>query len=143
MRLRMALVGDRDRDRAAMSLRRHYLQGRLSADELAERTELALRARSDRDLRVALRDLPPPWRTFEEVIVPAARAASRTAARAAVLLALMSFWSIASVVLLLAFVVALLVNGPSLSEVVGFPLVWVGLSYGLWRLWQHGGTPHA
>ncbi len=143
MLLRMALVGDRDRDRAATSLRRHYLQGRLSADELAERTELALRARFDRDLHVALRDLPPSWRNFEDVIVPAARAASRTAARAVVLLALMSFWGVASLVLLLAFVVALVVNGPSLSEVVGFPLVWVGLSYGLWRLWQHGGTREA
>ena len=143
MRLPMALVGDRDRDRAATSLRRHYLQGRLSADELAERTELALRARSDRDLRIALRDLPPPWRNFEDVVVPAARAASRAATRALVLLALMSFWSIASLVLLLAFVVALIVNGPSVSEVVGFPLVWVGLSYGLWRLWQHGGTRQA
>ena len=139
----MALVGDRDRDRATTSLRRHYLQGRLSADELAERAELALRARSDRDLRLALRDLPPSWRNFEDIVVPAAKAASRTAARAVVLLALMSFWSVASLALLLAFVVALVVNGPSLSEVVGFPLVWVGLSYGLWRLWQHGGTRQA
>ncbi len=143
MRLPMALVGDRDRDRAATSLRRHYLQGRLSADELAERTELALRARSDRDLRGALRDLPPSWRDFEDVVVPAAKAATRTAARAVVLLALMSFWSLASLVLLLAFVVALVVNGPSLSEVVGFPLLWAGLTYGLWRLWQRGGTREA
>ena len=137
----MALIGDRERDRAAASLRRHYLQGRLSVDELSDRTDLTLRARSDRDLRLALRDLPPTWRDLQDVVAPAAKAARDTVARAGVFLALLTFWTFLSLVLLVAFAIALLVNGPSLSEVVVFPLVWLGVTYGLWRVWQHGGAP--
>ena len=62
----MSLVGDRERERAASALRRHYLQGRLTAEELGERIHMALRARSTSDLRDALRDLPPPWHSLQE-----------------------------------------------------------------------------
>ncbi len=139
----MNRIGDRDRDRVAASLRRHYLQGRLSVEEFAERTELTLRARSDRDLRLALHELPSLWRSLDEIVGPAAKAAAQTAARAVVLLALMSFWGFLSLVLLLAFAIALLINGPSLTEVVGFPLAWLGLTYGLWRVWQRSGERRA
>ena len=44
------LVGDRERDRAANELARHYREGRLSADELAQRLETALRARNGAQL---------------------------------------------------------------------------------------------
>ena len=54
----MALIGDRDRDHAAARLKQHYLRGRLSLEELTERLEVALTARRDRDVRVALSGLP-------------------------------------------------------------------------------------
>src|SRR2546429_9323455 len=52
------LVGDPERDRAAHELQRHYREGRLSADELAQRLETALRARDAGQLRSALKELP-------------------------------------------------------------------------------------
>jgi hypothetical protein len=139
----MSLIGDRDRARAASSLRRHYLQGRLSLEEFSDRLELALRARSDSDLRPALHNLPAPWQNVHEVVLPAARAASRTAARAVALLALLTVWTLFSVVLLVGFAIALVIGGPSVTELIGFPLVWLLATYGLWRLWAHTGTPRA
>jgi len=139
----MDLIGDHDRARAATSLRRHYLQGRLSLEEFSDRVEVALRARSDSDLRPALENLPAPWQNLHEAVLPAARAASRTVARAAALLALLTVWSVFSIVLLVAFAIALVIGGPSVMELVGFPLVWLLATYGLWRLWLHTGTRRA
>ena len=124
-------------------MRRHYVQGRLSVDEFAERLELALRASSDRELRPVLRDLPAPWQNLQDVVGPAAKAAKDTVARAGILLALLTFWALFSLVLLLAFAIALLVDGPSTLEVFGFPLAWLAATYGLWRLWQHTGARRA
>ena len=131
----MSLVGDRDRDRAAAALRRHYLQGRLSADELGERIHLALRARSVADLREALRDLPPPWRTTQELVAPAARLATR----AATFLALATAWSFCSIILLTAFVIITIAAGPSGTAALIFLLLWFLLTYGVFRTWQRGG----
>jgi hypothetical protein len=139
----MSLIGDQDRARAAASLRRHYVQGRLSVEEFADRLEVALRARSDSDLRPALENLPAPWQNLQEVVVPTARAASRAVGRAAALLALLTVWMLFSVVLLVAFGAALLIDGPSVAEVLGFPLVWLLATYGLWRLWGHTGERRA
>jgi hypothetical protein len=127
---RVTLVGDRERERAAETLRRHYLSGRLSVDELSERTSLALRARSKRELASALRDLPlgESWET--------ARAAGRALARGAFAVALATVWSIFSFVLLVGFAFALLVHGPTLTEVIGFPLVWLAGSWLLWHIWR-------
>src|SRR2546423_1754265 len=52
------LVGDHERDRATHELQRHYREGRLSVDELAQRLETALRARNGVQLRSALNELP-------------------------------------------------------------------------------------
>ena len=136
----MRLIGDRERERVAAALQRHYLQGRLSVDDLSERTDLTLRARSDRDLRQALRDLPATWRDLEEVVAPAARTAANAVARAGLLLALVTVWAFASFVLLCVFAIAALIHGLSFGEAVGFPLAWLAISYGFWRLWHHGGT---
>src|SRR4051794_5517320 len=54
----MTLVGDRERERTAQELRRHYVAGRLDDTELSERLELVLRARSRWELAYALRRLP-------------------------------------------------------------------------------------
>lgn len=130
----MSLVGDRERDRAAASLRRHYLQGRLTLDELSDRVHAALGARSRADLRAALSDLPPSWQELGEPLA----AASRTLTRVATFVALAWLWAFLSLVLLVSFAVLSLVGGPSGTATLVFLLLWVGLSYGTWRAWQRG-----
>ncbi|HTT00124.1 MAG TPA: DUF1707 domain-containing protein [Streptosporangiaceae bacterium] len=52
-------VSDADRDRALSELSEHYQAGRLTAEELDDRSGRALRARTGSDLAVLLADLPP------------------------------------------------------------------------------------
>jgi hypothetical protein len=51
-------VSDADRDRAVAELSEHFEAGRLSAEELDERTGRALRARTGKELADLLADLP-------------------------------------------------------------------------------------
>ncbi|MFI6485665.1 DUF1707 domain-containing protein [Nonomuraea sp. NPDC050663] len=51
-------IGDAERDRAMAVLREHFAQGRLSREELDERLDLALTARTARDLTAVTADLP-------------------------------------------------------------------------------------
>ncbi|MEU0516601.1 DUF1707 domain-containing protein [Streptosporangium sp. NPDC006007] len=51
-------IGDAERDAAMTALREHYAQGRLTHEELGERLELVLSARTGRDLALAGADLP-------------------------------------------------------------------------------------
>ena len=53
-------VSDADRERVAARLRDHYVEGRLSAEELEERITAALSARTAGDLHRVLADLPEP-----------------------------------------------------------------------------------
>jgi hypothetical protein len=79
----LAVIGDGERERTVESLREHYLRGRLSVEELTERLEVALNARRDRDVRVALTDLPgPSWhqaKRFRASLEETWSAARRTA----------------------------------------------------------------
>ncbi len=52
-------AADADRRRVADELQRHYVDGRLSSDELSERVSRALAARTYGELEALLRDLPP------------------------------------------------------------------------------------
>jgi hypothetical protein len=52
-------VGDAERRQAADALQQHYVDGRLTADELAERVRQATAARTRAELDAVLRDLPP------------------------------------------------------------------------------------
>jgi hypothetical protein len=52
-------VGDAERDDCIAHLQSHYSQGRLTTDELSERLDLALTARTDADLALLVVDLPP------------------------------------------------------------------------------------
>src|SRR6266699_1105336 len=109
------LVGDRERDRAAYELQRHYREGRLSADELAQRLETALRARNGAQLRSALSELPAAWSRVDVV---------RTARNAAILAGTVVVWMVWNAALLIAFVAWLAANGPSVGAFLAFPLVW-------------------
>jgi hypothetical protein len=51
-------IGDAEREAAISSLTSHFAEGRLTQVEHAERTELALNARTGRDLDVLFADLP-------------------------------------------------------------------------------------
>jgi hypothetical protein len=51
-------IGDTERDRTCAWLAEHYAAGRLTADEVDERTDLAVRARTARDLAALTADLP-------------------------------------------------------------------------------------
>lgn len=53
-------IGDRERESAASALGEHYSTGRLTRDELEERSRLALEARTRADLRPLFADLPLP-----------------------------------------------------------------------------------
>jgi len=52
-------AADADRERFVETLRQHHVDGRLTADELAERTERAYAARTFGDLDALAADLPP------------------------------------------------------------------------------------
>ena len=129
------LPADRDRDRAADSLRRHYLRGRLTVEELSERLELALGARSDRELGRAMRGLPAPWSASE--LRPLASNAGQAAKRTVLFLALAGFWCFLSLLLLIAFVAVLAAGGSGL-EVLAVPLIWLVASWMVWRAWRTG-----
>ena len=122
-----SLVGDPERDRAAHELQRHYREGRLSLDELAQRLETALRAHNRGQLRSALNDLPGRWADSGVLRSPA-----RTLRNGAILAATAVLWMFWSVGMLAAFVAWLAANGPSLGALLVFPAVWFGLSWLLW-----------
>ena len=127
----MALAGDPERERTVASLRRHFVEGRLSVEELGARAELALGARSRSELREALRDLQPPWQDGVDRIASTARRGMRLAA----LVLLAGAWAVLTLALAIAFAVTLAVAGSSLSVVAGFALVWFAASFMLWRPW--------
>lgn len=53
-------VSDADRDRAISELTEHFQAGRITNDEFGERSALALRARTGKDLAALFGDLPAP-----------------------------------------------------------------------------------
>jgi hypothetical protein len=68
-------IGDAERDAVMTALREHFAQGRLTHDELDERLDTALAARTAGDLRRVTADLPgppPPRRPVEYDRPPAA-----------------------------------------------------------------------
>jgi DUF1707 SHOCT-like domain len=66
-------VSDADRDRAIAELSEHYQAGRLSTEELEDRTGRALQARTAADLAALFTDLP---RQRQVSVTPAAAPAS-------------------------------------------------------------------
>jgi hypothetical protein len=131
----MALIGDRERERAAALLRRHYLQGRLSVEELSERLAVALRARHDREVRLALTGLPPLHADRAAAVGSAVGQALR---RGAFLVAVWSLWWAASLVLLAGFVGSLLLQGLTLTSALVFPALWVAATLAARHLTRRG-----
>lgn len=130
----MTLVSAREREGTAEALRRHFLSGRLSVDEFAERVRVALEARDSRDLRRSLGGLPPAWRDGDEVrrVVGAAR-------RALVVATVTGLWLLATLALLIAFVSSVLAHGPATAELVGYPLAWGIVTALAWKARRRAG----
>jgi hypothetical protein len=57
-------VGDAERDAAMAQLREHFVAGRLSFDELTERIDAALTAKTQRQIDSLMADLPRPPRVI-------------------------------------------------------------------------------
>lgn len=128
------LVGDRERDRAAQELQRHYREGRLTADELAQRVETALRARSGGQLASALKGLPAGWWTDPTALREAVHSPIRAVRNATILAGTAIVWLFWSGGLFVAFVAWLAANGPSLGALLVFPLLWFAVSWLLWTV---------
>lgn len=122
----MQLAGDLDRERAAASLRDHFVRGRLTVEELSERTELVLRARSRRELRRPLRGLPL-WNP---------RVAAESFTRALTLVVFTAAWLMFSFMLLAVLGVTLIVHGATGGELLAFLIIWLVPTYLLSRLWR-------
>jgi hypothetical protein len=120
----MALVGDRERERAAAMLKEHYLRGRLSVEELGDRLGLALAARRDGDVRRALAGLPPAWREAAAAAWLRRDALAGRAKRAAVVAAVWLAWWTVSVVLLVGFVATVVLDGLTWANGILFPALW-------------------
>jgi hypothetical protein len=129
----VALIGDRDRERAAARLRGHYLSGRLSVEELTDRLGVALAARHDGDVRLALRELPSAWHEQAASAWSGMPGMWRAAKRAAFVAAVWFLWSVASLVLLVGFVVSIGVAGVSLASTITFGVLWLLCSFVAWR----------
>jgi hypothetical protein len=123
----MGLVSGGERESAAAQLRRHYLAGRLSLEELDGRLQVAVVARTRGDLQRALRELPPRWRDGEEI-----RRLGRFALRLAARATLVAFWLLLSFLLLVAFAFTALAHGVD-SDALAFPLVWLVATVLVWR----------
>ncbi len=120
----MTRVGDRERERSAVELRRHYVEGRLDDTELSERLELVLRARSRRELRIALRQLPR-WSDVDHL--------ADRARHGAVVAVVTVVWLMLSATMFVAFLVWVAAQGATLGTLVAFPAVWIVLSALLYR----------
>jgi hypothetical protein len=127
-------AADDDRERAAARLREQYVRGRLTIDELSDRTGRVLAARSRSDIRTALAGLPllpDAW-----VLASQGRSFVQVAARGAMLLFFTSVYVIFTCTLLLIFALTMLFNGATGTTLLAFLVVWLVPTYLLTRLWR-------
>ena len=109
-----------------MSLREHFARGRLTLEELAERTELVLHSRSRAELRCACAGLP---RLSAHPVVKAA-------VHGAKVVVFTGAWLLFSFALVVVLALTLLIHGVTLLEFAGFLVVWLVPTYLLTRLWR-------
>ena len=88
-------ASDAERDSAAAQLREHFVQGRLTLDELKGRLDTALTAKTRRQLDTVLADLPPHAQR-SRVPQPVQPAFPGRYAALAVLIIVMAAWLLAA-----------------------------------------------
>ena len=115
---------DRERERSTLELRRHYVEGRLDDTELSERLELVLRARSRRELRIALRQLPR-WTDVDHL--------ADRARHGATVAVVTIVWLMLSATLFVTFLVGSQLRARRSATLLAFPAVWIVLSALLYR----------
>jgi uncharacterized protein DUF1707 len=126
-------VGDRDRELAASALGKHYVNGRLSADELEERVGRSLQARTRKDLDKALKDMPIVWEDFRF-----SQRVQRGRQRVGFFFRLVRSWFKVNMLLGAALAVALIVGAPIAAAIGAALLAWSVATYAFWRIWQRG-----
>jgi hypothetical protein len=127
-------AADDERERAAARLREQYVRGRLTIDELSDRTGRVFASRSRSDIRTALAGLPllpDAW-----VLTSQGRSFVQVAARGAMLLFFTSVYVIFTCTLLLIFALTMLFNGATGVTLLAFLVVWLVPTYLLTRLWR-------
>jgi len=134
------LVGDRDRELAASALRRHFALGRLSLAELSERVDVALRARSRRDLDTALKGLPVVWEDVPAGVHVAVQRLRRVGRRTTSFFALVRIWAKSTLALVVALGLALVLGAPAGTAFGAFVLAWALAGFALWRAWRRRTT---
>src|SRR5215470_17475205 len=63
-------IGDAERDAAMAQLREHFVAGRLTFDELSERIDATLTAKTQRQIDSLMADLPRPPRSIRSEAEP-------------------------------------------------------------------------
>jgi hypothetical protein len=130
------LVGDHEREQAATALRRHFVHGRLTTAELAERLDSALRARTRSDLTAALAGLPPVWWDLAVGAYGARWRVRRGVRRARVLFSLVRAWFKVNLALVVAAGIALIVGAPAAATIGAVAAAWALASLGFWHAWR-------
>jgi hypothetical protein len=130
----VARVGDRERERAAASLQDHFVEGRLSLEELGTRIEQAFDARTRSDVRAALGGLPAQWQRGNELLAAGAGMAHK-GVRLVAFFATAAAWAICSFTLAIPFAVLVIALGPSTVLATVFVALWGVVSVALWRPW--------
>jgi hypothetical protein len=128
----VGLVGDRERDSAADAVRSAYARGYLTHQELSERLDEALSARSSLELSSSVRGLPGGvWLMLSAPLRPFLSAQSQSLRRraGAVLRRLaIGIFAATSAVLLLGLGLWTVAAGLSTEVALGFLVIWIALS---------------
>jgi hypothetical protein len=122
------VAGDRDRERAVALLREHFVDGRLTVEQLGRRVERVLGARSRWQIGLAFIGLP--------VLPDATRSATRGVARGVVLALCTGAYVVFSFTLLVILGLVLLIHGASDAALFGFLVLWLVPTWLLSRLWR-------
>jgi hypothetical protein len=125
-------VSDADRDMALAELSEHFQAGRLDADEMQERTDQALKARTGKELSAIMADLPVvrPGAT----VAPVSKAPERRGLH----------WTPATTSLLVGVVVVAVIAGATFSSPHGHSFPWwlIPAVFLFLRWFGHGNSHH-
>ncbi|CAI9411399.1 DUF1707 SHOCT-like domain-containing protein [Aestuariimicrobium sp. T2.26MG-19.2B] len=132
-------IGDAERDRTCACLAEHYAAGRLTAAEVDERTDLAVRARTARELAALCADLPGVGSNAPAAVAGAASAhspsrASTSEPARSMAIALFGFVSVSALVCTILLLAVLGMSGTAMFPVaflaaLGASVTTAGLCY--------------